>query len=171
MKLPIYILIALLASSCGKIRKNLTVDKTKTEIVSDQEIQEEITTTEKVDTLVVIPADTSEWIIPLRELTDSSTLIVESDNQKITFKFDPEKKTVRTTAVIKQSKVPVQIEKITVEKRNVESNYRVKTKAFDKDRQVEKTKPLIPWWAWIIIIIAGIVYVYLKFMPMNIFRS
>lgn len=163
MKLPVYILIALLASSCGKIRKNLTVDRVKTEVVSSEEIREEITTTEKVDTLVTIPADTSTWIIPLRELTDSSTLIVESDKQIITFKFDPEKKTVRTTAVIKQAKVPVQIEKTTVEKRNVESNYRVKTKAFDKDRQVEKTKPLIPWWVWIIVIIAGIVYVYLKF--------
>jgi len=171
MKLPIYILIALLASSCGKIRKNLTVDRIKSDIQTEEKIVEEIVTTEKTDTLVIIPADTSEWILPLRELVDSSLLVVESDVQIITFKFDPEKKTVKAKAVIKEKKVPVLIDKKKTERRSIESENRSRINTFEKDRQVEKTKPLIPWYWIIILIVVAAGYFYFRAMPMNIFRN
>jgi hypothetical protein len=171
MKLPIVILIALTATSCGKIRKALTIDKTKVEATTDQTVTEQIVTTEKVDTLITLPADTSTWILPLRELIDSTELIVENDVQTITFKFDPVKNTVKATAVIKEKTIPVVIDKKTVENRMVETESKVKVQTVKKDSEKVVTKPLIPSWLWIVLVIISAGYLAYRFMPMNIFRS
>lgn len=160
--LPLIILIAL--TSCGKIKKFTSTYKDKVNVEVEQEVAEEITVKEKVDTLIILPADTSTWNLPLRDLIDSTGLKIESETQIIEFKFNPKDNTVTTKATVKEKKVSVVINKETEIKRNTSTQSQSKVKTYVKDKKVEETKPLVPPVVWFALLIALLVYLAARFI-------
>lgn len=162
MRLLILLSILACATSCGKLKKNLIVTRENTEVTTEERTKEEIVTTEKADTLITLPADTSSWILPLHELTDSSGLVVESES--VVVRFDLSKGRVRTTAIVKPKTVPVQIEKKTEIKRDIRVNTELDRKTFEKEKDVEKTLPIVQWWWWIVLVIFGAAFFYIRYI-------
>lgn len=161
--IPLFIIL-LFITSCGKIKRNTVKTSTDTEVTVMDSAAEQIITTEKVDTLIVLEPDTTEWKIRISLPEDTSTLFFESEKQIIEVKYTEKTKTLNVKGIVKPVTVPVQIEKTTTENRVSDSKVLFKENKVEKNKEVVKTKPLIPWWSWLIVIILAAGYVYMKFI-------
>ena len=159
--MPLFVILILI-TSCGKIKRNTVKTETNTELIVTDSAAEQIVTTEKVDTLIILEPDTTDWKIRIYLPEDTSTLFFESDKQVIEIKYTEKTKTLNVRGIVKQAIVPVQIEKTTTENRVSDSKVVFKENTVEKNKQVVKTKPLIPWWSWLIVIVLAAAYVYMK---------
>jgi hypothetical protein len=162
MKIILLFVILLMITSCGKIKRNTVKTETNTELTVIDSEAEQIVTTEKVDTLIVLQPDTTDWKIRISLPEDTSTLFFESEKQVIEIKYTEKTKTLNVRGIVKQVTVPVQIEKTTTENRVSDSKVVFKENTVEKNKELIKTKPLIPWWSWLIVIVLAAAYVYMK---------
>jgi len=159
--IPLFVIL-LMITSCGKIKRNTVKTETNTELTVIDSAAEQIVTTEKVDTLIVLQPDTTDWKIRISLPEDTSTLFFESEKQVIEIKYTETTKTLNVRGIVKATSVPVQIEKTTTENRVSDSKVVFKENTVEKNKEVIKTKPLIPWWSWLIVIVLAAAYVYMK---------
>lgn len=149
------ILLLLLLSSCGRLKKTTASDETLLKAEKEGTFSTESVTEERIDTLITIAPDTSTWEIPAFMFTDSSVLVIETPRQRIEFEYQPETKSVKVRAAVKEMIMPVKIERKVIHRADSSYKDRVKVKEKSYRQDVKKTAPLIPWWLWLIPILIG----------------
>jgi cobalamin biosynthesis Mg chelatase CobN len=155
MKNLIFILAVVLLASCSVTKqKNLTKTDTTTKSESDStgtlKVVTETTTTEKKDTVVNIPGSTLDGTFA----DSDQPFILEDENQKITIVNG------KVTGKVKDRKVPISIDKKTVQKSTSLATAReketVKQKVEEKNKvsEVKKTGlAVIPVWLWLLLVL------------------
>ena len=160
MKKGILILLVIL-TSCGSVHKVITKTDTKTETNQECVDKTITTTTEKVDTIVILKADTT---VLNTGTTDTTDQVFETPEVIVTIAPEVNKHR-KVTVIKKQQIVPVVINKTTEVKSDVITKTDTKTKTDIKDKVIEKTGFQLPTWVWIFLIIllfAIVIYVRYK---------
>jgi hypothetical protein len=151
------VVMCLALASCGSLKRSTSNERLEVATVESTSTAETIVTTAVVDTIVTLPPDTMTSARPLQELIDNSTLVFESDAQKVELMYDPVSKTVRTRATVKGREIPIKKEVVTVATREIDSKAKVQVKQEQKQVEVNKTRSLIPWWVWLVLIFVAMV--------------
>lgn len=124
------LILLVLASSCTIFKKDLQKSKTKEHLVTDSTSKsvEQSTataansytrnTTESIDTLLTIPGSVITATGSIKELMDGKTIKVETPEQLLNIKLDPQTGALTVEAIAKQKKVPVNKKKHTTETGN-----------------------------------------------------
>lgn len=145
------IVLLLLLSSCSTIKKVFHRESHKT--VKDSTSESETVIKEKLDTIIVIPADSVNGAKPFQNLIEGDTLEIESPTQTVKTFYDKLTKNVKTTAIKKPQHIPVNIDREIRQK--VKTNVKVETEDKVKEKESEKRKPT---WIWWLLVAAAIVY-------------
>lgn len=140
------VVMCLALASCGSLKRSTSTERLEVAAVESTSTAETIVTTAVVDTIVTLPPDTMTSARPLQELIDNSTLVFESDAQKVELMYDPVYKTISTRATVKRREIPIKNEVVTKATRSVDTKSRVKAYQQTKHSEVNKSRPLIPWW-------------------------
>lgn len=160
MRNLLIIALALSLASCGTFRRTTDIQSTEVKTVESASVQEAITVTEKVDTVVAIRPDTSTFVTPIQQLITDTVLHFETDRQSVELTYDPVRKTIRTRAIVKQQIVPVQKERTVVTTRSSDTKTKVVQKDYAKTEQTKKTSPLIPWWLPTLVMLGFFVWLF-----------
>lgn len=165
MKKLLFLLFIAILSSCS-ITKKATKDKTDTH--SQTESDSVSLVKSKTDTRVTETIDTVVTTLESRlegELTVDSDLpfVLEDESQKITITDG------KVTGIVKAKKLHVKRTKLTESKAEtvaqVKENKKSDQNISEKNKGSEVTKTGVPWWLWLLLILAGIGVAYWNFRP------
>lgn len=189
----IFLFIALICSSCSvikKIRKDKEKESEKTELKTDTQTDTQlltkdfshskIITTERLDSIVKVGGTIQTGSVLLSDVERAPVQVGDS-SENVTLSIDH--KTGKLNVVIKEAakKIPIKFNR-TIEK-EVDNNIvtasnkkedikqelkqEKKSKVQTTDRDIKKTT-LVPWWAWIILIVIVVIYVGYRFLKFYI---
>lgn len=156
------IALAFLISSCGMI-KNVNRSKEKEQVKTDSTArvkEKEVTKTkivEEADTSAVAKGSTVKGSTHLTDLNDKP-LVLEDENVTVTVRLDSGK--IKVTGKVKDRKVDLKFTKTTEQETTKKTDIKV-TKAEEK-KTVTKTTDKdvrrygLPWWFWLLLIVAGL---------------
>lgn len=150
---------ALLFASCGRLHHTTATDTTLSKESGSTDVVESITTKETVDTIVTVKPDSTESVVDIVPDRDTTYTVIDNDRQSVEITYDAVAKKLRTKAVVKQTSVPVTINRETHIDRKVSADYKSVEKTKHHEEERTKTNPLIPWWFWFIIILCTVGYV------------
>lgn len=180
----IFLLIVLLCSSCSvikKIRKDKEKESEKTELKTDTQTDTQLTTkdlskskivtNESIDTTVHFAGSTLSGSVSIHDLQTGKT-VLKSDGQDITLWIDKSTGDIEVQANEKDKLIPVKFNRrtekeqdnnITTTSNKKEDSKQVlnqekKSKTQATDRDIKKTT-LVPWWAWVILIVLAVLYI------------
>lgn len=152
------LLIAIIAlTSCGKLKKTSSIDKSLIDSTATTTIEETSIVTRAVDTIVSVQPDTSNVIAPI-PLDTTTTKIIDNENHLVTIKVDKKNNKINVVAITKKKDVPIVIKETTTTHRKEKSKVEVKKKEIKKHS--EKKRTTFPWWfIWLVLFFICLYYV------------
>lgn len=150
-------------ASCGKLKRIESTAESRSRDQGSTEIAETIVRSEKVDTLVLLPPIERQVDTYVDPAQDTSFIPIDTPEQRVEITYDPIARKIRTKAIVKERQVPVTIERTEVITRKTESDYKSETRQKEIQKEITKTKPLIPWWSWIIALVLFFAGIFLRY--------
>jgi hypothetical protein len=159
----IFLLAVIILTSCSSIRKSVTKDRSVVEVVDKTVTVEEVTKTEVIDTVVVIPGDSASFITQTDVIGGHTAVVFEDEVHRVEMRLDMAKKRLYTKVVTKPKLVSVEKVVTTVTEREIRSDVKVKTEHSSVDKDVKKLR--WHWWVVGLILIAAGLLLYCLFNP------
>ena len=127
-------LVAILFTSCGKIKRLTQINDTVDKTVIDSSSTTEVTHTVFVDTTVVIDGSKEVTIDTIESLDDSSKTVIDNEDVTVILFVDTATQTIKTTAKVKPRKARVKVSESTT----IKQDSKVESKIVHRDNSVKK---------------------------------
>jgi len=125
-------------ASCTTHKNVVTTSEEKDSVVTSLVVTQ-TTEREKLDTIIVIPANEINGEMPINKLMAGDPLTIKNDSQEVTVIYNPVTKKINVTGKIKEQKVNVSFDKYTISTKREHSKTAVHTKEKEKTKEKETT--------------------------------
>ena len=171
MKQTTVIIFALIAlTSCSKIKRAARSDESYAKQVEKTDSSTYTKTTETVDTTVFLKPIEYDVATAIVDMVDSSVLILDTPEIRITGKVDKKANVLRTSTIVKARPVTVKVNRTS----ETSSRNRSTVKSIQKDSTEQKdvTKTKVSWWPYLLVLLALIAgYIGIRYLPFRITRK
>lgn len=168
MKTIIAIVLAIILTGCGSLKKSVHKEATDSSSVVTATDKSTTTITEKADTTVKIKGDTAKASKPLDNLVKGDTLKAESNGTKVEVYFNPTTGRIHAQAITEPKEIPILIDRTTKVENDLRYQEEKEFHQEHKDVQVDRKETnLLNPYLWVVWLIFALVLLYLlwRFAP------